>query len=67
MRGRHAKSFVSPLRDKGLLLSINQLVVEKNKAVKNCLQQLSTDQGLRDSWFSVVSRYGCKNVLCQLN
>ena len=40
------------------LLSKNQFVLEKNKVVTNCLQQLSTDQGLRDNWFSVVSRYG---------
>ena len=30
------------------LLSKNQFAVEKNKVVTNCLQQLSTDQGLRD-------------------
>ena len=40
------------------LLSKNQFAVEKNKVVTNCLQQLSTDQGLRDDGFSVVSRYG---------
>ena len=40
------------------LLSKNQFVVEKNKVVTNCLQQLSTDQGLRNNWFSVVSRCG---------
>ena len=40
------------------LLSKNQFVVEKNKVVTNCLQHLSTDQGLRNDWFSVVNRYG---------
>ena len=29
--------------------------MEKNRVVANCLQHLSTDQGLRDDWFSVVS------------
>ena len=32
--------------------------MEKNKVVTNCLQHLSTDQGLRNDWFSVVIRYG---------
>lgn len=52
-------SFFLRLRDVvDNFLSKNQFVVEKNKVVTKCLQQLSTDQGLRDNWFSVVSRYG---------
>ena len=40
------------------LLSKNHFVVEKNKVVTNCLQQLSTNQQLRDYWFSLVNKYG---------
>ena len=40
------------------LLSKNQFVVEKSTVVTNCLQQLSTNQQLRDNWFSLVNKYG---------
>ena len=40
------------------LLSKNQFVVEKSTVVTNCLQQLSTNQQLRDDWFSLVNKYG---------
>ena len=40
------------------LLSKNQFVVEKSTVVTNCLQQLSTNQQLRDDWFSLVNKCG---------
>ena len=36
------------------LLSKSQFVVEKEKVVTNCLQQLSTDQQLRNDWVTVI-------------
>ena len=39
------------------LLSKNQFVMEKSNVVTNCLQQLSTNQQLRDDWFLLVNKY----------
>ena len=62
---QEVSSFFRRLHDvEDNMLSKNQIVVEKNKVVTNCLQRLSTDQGLKDNWLSVVSRRGFQNECC---
>ena len=44
------------------LLSKSQFVVEKEKVVTNCLQQLSTDQQLRKDWVTLIDEGFSKPV-----
>ena len=44
------------------LLSKSQFVVEKEKVVTNCLQQLSTDQQLRNDWVTLIDEGFSKPV-----
>ena len=44
------------------LLSKSQFAVEKEKVVTNCLEQLSTDQQLRNDWVTLIDEGFSKPV-----